>query len=210
VVIQAGAKIGAGSKIGPKSVIGRGVTVGAGAQIGNCVSLECCDIGEGTLIHPGVRIGQRGFGFDMDKEGFIDVPQLGRVIIGKNVEIGANTTIDRGAGPDTIIGDGCKIDNLVQLGHNVELGNNCVLVAQSGVAGSSRLGDYVVLAAQVGVSGHLKIGTGAQIGAQAGVMRDVTAGAKLVGSPAVPVKEFFRMVSETQKLGRKGKKRGGQ
>lgn len=195
------AKIGDNVRLGPHAVVERGVHIGEGTQIGAHVSLQYCDIGRQTMIHPGVRIGQRGFGFDMDEDGFIDVPQLGRVIIGDGVEIGANSTIDRGAGPDTVIGDGSKIDNLVQLGHNVQLGRHCVLVAQSGVAGSSELADQVVLAAQVGISGHLKVGSGAQIGAQAGVMRDVRAGAKLVGSPAMPVREFFRMVSRMQKLG---------
>lgn len=205
VVVGPDAVIGNNVHLGPHAVVGRGVTVADQCQIGAHTSLECCDIGPRTLLHPGVRIGQRGFGFDMDVDGFIDVPQLGRVIIGADVEIGANSTVDRGAGPDTIVGDGCKIDNLVQLGHNVQLGKRCVLVAQSGIAGSSRLCDNVVIAAQVGVSGHLVVGEGAQVGAQAGVMRDLPAGAKVVGSPAVPVREFFRMVSETQKLGKNKK-----
>src|SRR3546814_13410200 len=107
----------------------------------------------------------------MDSEGFVDVPQLGRVIVGDGVEIGANTTIDRGAGPDTVIGSGAKIDNLVQIGHNVRIGRGCVLVAQSGVAGSTVLQDFVAVAAQAGVSGHLKVPTGAQIGAQSEIGR---------------------------------------
>ncbi len=206
VVIGPGVKIGNNVHLGAHTVVGRGVTVGDECRVGAHVTLEFCDIGPRTQLHPGVRIGQRGFGFDMDAQGFIDVPQLGQVIVGADVEIGANTTVDRGAGPDTIIGDGCKIDNLVQVAHNVVLGKRCVLVAQSGIAGSSRLQDNVVIAAQVGVSGHLVLGERAHIGAQAGVMRDVPAGAKLVGSPAIPIREFFRMVSETQKLGRGRKK----
>lgn len=202
VVIGAAAQIGDRVRLGSYTVVRPGVTVGVGCKIGSHVSLEYCDIGANTVIHSGARIGQRGFGFDMDEEGFIDVPQLGRVIVGSDVEIGANSTIDRGAGPDTIIGDGCKIDNLVQVGHNVQLGKRCVLVAQSGIAGSTRLGDNVVIAAQGGVAGHLTLGSGAQIGAKAGVMRNVPAGAKLLGSPAVPVRDFFRMVTAMRKLGR--------
>ncbi|MCZ6604745.1 MAG: UDP-3-O-(3-hydroxymyristoyl)glucosamine N-acyltransferase [Alphaproteobacteria bacterium] len=200
VVISRDAVIGDRVQLGPNTVVGPAVSIGSGSRIGANASFEYCDIGEDALIHPGVRIGQRGFGFDMDKEGFTDVPQLGRVIVGAGVEIGANSTLDRGAGPDTVIGDGCKIDNLVQIGHNVQLGKRCVLVAQTGIAGSTRLGDNVVVAGQAGITGHLEIGSGAQIGVQALVIRNVPAGAKLTGSPAMPVREFFRMVAKMRKL----------
>lgn len=201
-VISANAVLGEGVSVGPSAVVGVGVSVSAQSQIGANCTLSHCQIGARCVLHPGVRIGQRGFGFDMSPQGHLDVPQLGRVIIGDDVEIGANSCIDRGAGPDTVIGDGCKIDNLVQIGHNVSLGKGCVLVAQSGVAGSSHLEDFVVLAAQSGVAGHLKIAAGTQIGAQAGVMRDTQAGDKLAGSPALPVREFFRQVATLARLSR--------
>ena len=125
----------------------------------------------------------------------MDVPQLGRVVVGDAVEIGANATIDRGAGPDTVIGDGCKIDNLVQLGHNVRLGRGCVLVAQSGVAGSSKLDDFVMIAAQGGVGGHLTLHTKAQLAAKSGLMHDIPPGETFGGLPAMPLKDYFRLVT---------------
>jgi len=162
--------------------------------------LSHCLIGSEVHLHPGVCIGNRGFGFAMGAQGHVDVPQLGRVIVEDGVEIGANSTVDRGAGPDTVIGAGSKIDNLVQIGHNVRLGRGCVLVAQSGIAGSARLEDFVVVAAQGGVAGHLHIGAGAQIGGQSGVMRNLEPGEKVVGSPAMPVKKFFRLVNLWQAM----------
>jgi UDP-3-O-[3-hydroxymyristoyl] glucosamine N-acyltransferase len=203
VVIGAGCEIGERCRIAPNAVIGAGVVVGKGSEIGAGASLSHCLIGANVLIHPGVCIGQRGFGFTMDPEGFIKVPQLGRVIVEDDVEIGANSTIDRGAGPDTVIGKGSMIDNLVQIGHNVEMGEGCVIVSQAGVSGSTWLGKRVVLAAQAGLTGHLRIGDGAQIAAQSGVMRDVEAGARVCGSPAVPVKQFFRQTATLAKLARK-------
>ena len=201
-VVGPAAKLGSKVRLGPGVVIDAGVVIGDESRVGANATLSHCIVGRRANIHPGVRIGQRGFGFDMDAAGHLDVPQLGRVIIGDDVEVGANSTIDRGAGPDTKIGDGCKIDNLVQIGHNAELGRGCVVVAQAGVSGSTRFGDFAVLAAQGGVAGHLTIGAGAQIGAQAGVMRDVPPGAKVVGSPAMPVREFFRGVAALAKLAR--------
>jgi len=186
--------------IGDGSVISNSVTVGKSTNVASNVTLSHCDIGSNCVIHPGVRIGQRGFGFDMSQEGHLDVPQLGRVIIGDHVEIGANTCVDRGAGPDTIIGDGCKIDNLVQIAHNVQIGRGCVIVAQSGIAGSSRLDDFVVLAGQSGIIGHINIAKGTQIGARSGVMRDTKPGEKIVGNPAIPIREFFRQIATLSKL----------
>jgi len=201
--IGAGAEIGKRCRVGVNAVIGAGVVLGDDCVIGATASLSHALVGSRVNIYPGVRIGQDGFGFAMGPQGHLKVPQLGRVIIGNNVEIGANTTIDRGAGPDTIIGDGCMIDNLVQIGHNVHLGRGCVIVAQSGVSGSTKLGDFVAVGGQAGITGHLKIGTGARVGAQAGVMRDVAAGETVGGSPAVPMVDWLRQSAILGKMARK-------
>ncbi len=203
--ISAGVYIGKDVVIGdeciiePNVVISDGVKVGSNTLLGANSSLEYCSLGSNCQIHAGVRVGNRGFGFAMEPDGYIDVPQLGRVIIGNDVEIGANSCIDRGAGPDTIIGDGTKIDNLVQIGHNVQMGKQCVVVAQSGIAGSSILEDYVVMGAQSGVSGHIKMGTGVQIAGRAAVIKDVEAGQVVAGTPAMPIKDFFRLVAMWKK-----------
>ncbi|MEP5701452.1 MAG: UDP-3-O-(3-hydroxymyristoyl)glucosamine N-acyltransferase, partial [Sneathiella sp.] len=158
-------------------------------------------------IYSGVRIGEDGFGFAPDPAGHIKIPQLGRVIIGSNVEIGANTTIDRGAGPDTIVGDNCWIDNLVQIAHNVRLGQGCIIAAQCGISGSTVLEDFVLLGGQVGLAGHITIGTGAQITAKSGVMSDIPAGKVYAGFPALPRKEFFRSIAVLRRFGKdKGSK----
>ena len=200
VVIGENVIIGTGCWIEPNAVIGRGVEIGAKCRIGAGATVSHAVIGMATRLYPGVRVGQDGFGFAIDPAGHVKVPQLGRVIIGNHVEIGANTCIDRGAGPDTIIGDGAWIDNLVQIGHNVQIGRGCVLIAQSGVAGSTVLEDFSVLAAQAGVAGHLRIGKGARIGAKAGVMRDVPAGEEQLGAPSMPVREFMRQVAALKRL----------
>lgn len=202
-VIEAGAEIGAGAVIGAGTVVGRNVRVGQDSRIGANVTLSHCVIGDRVILHPGVRIGQDGFGFAPDPTGHVKVPQLGRVLLGDDCEVGANSTIDRGAGPDTVIGPGCWIDNLAQIGHNVVLGRGCIIVAQSGVAGSTQLGDFVVLAAQSGIAGHLKIGTGARIGAKSGVMTDIPAGESYFGIPATKVKEYFRQVAIMRRLAQK-------
>lgn len=186
--------------IKPNTVIGHGVTIGNNTLIGSNCSIAFAQIGSGCRILPGVRIGQEGFGFAIDPAGHIPVPQLGRVMVGDRVWIGANVTIDRGAGPDTIIGDGCMIDNLVQIGHNVKIGRFAVIVAQVGISGSSEIEDYAVLAGQVGVAGHIKIGRGARIAAQSGIMRDVEPGTEVMGSPAVPLRDFFRQVNTLSQL----------
>ncbi|MBX3454806.1 UDP-3-O-(3-hydroxymyristoyl)glucosamine N-acyltransferase [Ferrovibrio sp.] len=199
-VIEAGAEIGAGCSIGPGAVIGRNVVLGEACRIGANVSLSHCLLGARVTLHPGVRIGQDGFGFAPHPAGHIKVPQLGRVLIGDDCDIGANSCIDRGSGPDTVIGPGCWIDNLVQIGHNVTMGRGCIVIAQVGIAGSTRLEDFVVVAAQAGVAGHLTIGSGAQIGAQAGVMTDIPAGQRHVGSPSSPARDYFRQVATLRRL----------
>ncbi|MFC7332075.1 UDP-3-O-(3-hydroxymyristoyl)glucosamine N-acyltransferase [Rhodocista pekingensis] len=199
-VIEVGAEIGNGCRIGPNAVIGRNVRIGDGTTVGACASLSHCEIGNRVVIYPGVRIGQDGFGFAMDAAGHVRVPQLGRVLVEDDVEIGANVTIDRGAGPDTVISRGCMIDNLVQIGHNVHLGPGCVVVAQAGISGSTKLDHHVILAAQAGITGHLKIGAGARIAAQSGVMRDVAPGEQVGGSPAVPMRQWLRQVAMLGRL----------
>lgn len=201
-VVGARAELGARVVLGPNAVVGDAVVVGDDSVVGANASLSHCLVGKRVVIYPGARIGQAGFGFAMGPRGFTKVPQLGRVIVEDDVEVGANTTIDRGAGPDTVIGAGTMIDNQVQIGHNVRLGRYCVVIAQAGVAGSTRVEDGVILAAQAGLVGHLSIGKGARVGAQAGVMRDVPAGVTVMGSPAMPAKQFFREVATLQRLAR--------
>lgn len=200
VVIGPNVELGDGCWVEPNAVIGRGVVLGAGCRIGANATLSHCTIGQGTRLYPGVRVGQDGFGFAIDPRGHVKVPQLGRVQVGAHVEIGANTCIDRGAGPDTVIGDGVWIDNLVQIGHNVRIGRGCVIVSQVGIAGSTILDDYVVLAGQVGVAGHLKIGKGVRVAAQSGIMRDVPAGEEVMGSPAIPIKQNLRQIAMMNRL----------
>jgi UDP-3-O-[3-hydroxymyristoyl] glucosamine N-acyltransferase len=202
-VICAGAKIGARCQIGENAVIGKSVVLGDDVSVGACASLAFCEVGKRTLIYPGVRIGQDGFGFAPGADGHLKVPQLGRVIIGEDVEIGANTTIDRGAGPDTIIGSGARIDNLVQIGHNVQIGKGAILVSQVGVSGSTEIGDFAVLAGQVGVAGHLKIGAGAKIAAQGGAIQDVPPGVEVGGTPTVPVRQWLRTAAYLNRLMKK-------
>ncbi len=192
VVVSAGATIGNGCWIGANTVISEGVEIGEGCRIGALCSLSHAVIGKRVQLHRGVHIGQDGFGFAPGRGGVTKVPQLGRVIIGDDVEIGSGTCIDRGAGPDTVIGMGTKIDNLVQIGHNVQIGRFVFVVAQTGIAGSTRIGDGAMLGGQSGFSGHINIGAGAKIAAQAGVMTDVPAGASYGGGPAVPIKDWHR------------------
>jgi UDP-3-O-[3-hydroxymyristoyl] glucosamine N-acyltransferase len=199
VVIEAQVEIGERTRLKAQSYIGEAVILGEDCEIGPQSSLQYCIIGHRCQVHPGARIGNRGFGFTADAAGFIEIPQVGRVMIGNDVEIGANTTIDRGASGDTIIGDGTRIDNLVQVAHNVQLGRQCILVAQSGIAGSTRLADNVSLAAQSGIAGHLTLDKGAKVAAKSGVMRDVRAGETVGGLPAIPLRDYFRLVTLWQR-----------
>jgi UDP-3-O-[3-hydroxymyristoyl] glucosamine N-acyltransferase len=203
VVIEARARLGARCEIGANTVIGAGVEIGDDCRIAANVTLSHCLIGHRVVLHPGARIGQAGFGFAPDAGGAVKLPQLGRVIIEDDVDIGANTTIDRGSGHDTVIGRGTMIDNLVQIGHNVVLGRGCILAGQVGISGSTKLGDFVMAGGQAGLAGHLNIGKGARIGAQAGLMKDVAAGETVIGSPAVPIVAFWRQVAMIQRLAKK-------
>ena len=204
--ISVGAIIGENVIIGDNCTIGgnveimRGCEVGESCTIGSLVTLQCCKIGKSVIIHPGVRIGQDGFGFAPGAQGHLKVPQLGRVIIGDHVEIGANTTIDRGTGPDTVIGDGTKIDNLVQIGHNAEVGKHCFIVSHVGISGSTKIGDFTMIGGQAGIAGHLQIGSGVKIAAQSGIMRNVGDGETVGGSPARPMKTWMREIATVQKM----------
>ncbi|PIW25975.1 MAG: UDP-3-O-(3-hydroxymyristoyl)glucosamine N-acyltransferase [Rhodospirillales bacterium CG15_BIG_FIL_POST_REV_8_21_14_020_66_15] len=205
-VIQDGAVIGDNCLIGPGAVIESGVAIGADCIIGAGVTLQHCLVGDRVIIHPGVRAGQDGFGFAPGPDGHLKVPQLGRVVIESDVEIGANTTIDRGAGPDTVIGAGSKIDNLVQIAHNVRIGRGCIIVSQVGISGSTQIDDFVMIGGQAGLTGHLAIGKGARIAAQSGVMRDVPPGATIGGSPAKDMRDWLK---ESAALSRLVRKKGG-
>lgn len=206
-VIGARAAIGADSVIGPLAVVGEGVVLGADCRIGVGAVVSHCVAGDRVVLHPGAKVGQEGFGFAEGPAGFVTVPQLGRVLLGDDVEIGANTTIDRGSSADTVVGAGTRMDNLVQIGHNVRLGRCCVVVAQAGISGSTILGDFVVVAAQAGVTGHLRIGRRARIGAQAGVMEDVPERTDVLGSPARPAREFWRAVATLYRAAREGRRK---
>ncbi len=203
-VIEAGAEIGAGCIIGANSYIGPGVIMGDGCQVSPNVTIQCAVIGKACVFHPGARIGQDGFGFAPGAE-HLKVPQLGRVKIGDGVDIGANACIDRGTGPDTVIASGTKIDNMVQIAHNVEVGSGCLFPALSGISGSTKIGNYVMMGGGAGIAGHLTIGDGARIAAHSGIMRDVEPGQTVAGSPALPAKEYWRQIATLSKLTRSKK-----
>lgn len=210
VFLGEGVEIGRMAIIGPGSVIGRGVQIGNATRIGAHVSISHALIGDNCSIHPGTRIGQDGFGYVNGPAGHFKIPQLGRVIVQDHVEIGANVTIDRGAMSDTIIGEGSKLDNLVQIGHNARSGRHCIIVSQAGLSGSAEIEDFVVIGGQVGVSGHVKIGKGAFIAGKSGVTRSLEGGKVYGGFPARPVEQWRREVGVVARLAKAGKSKTEQ
>ncbi len=205
-VIGPDAEIGSGTVIGVGAVIGPGVKIGRDCNVGARTAIQCALIGNNVLIHPGCSIGQDGYGFIFfGPEGHLKVPQTGRVLIQNDVEVGANTTIDRGSLRDTVIGEGTKIDNQVQIGHNVTIGRHCLLAAQIGLAGSLTIGDNVALGAKVGINNHLKIGDGAQVTAMSAVKDDIPAGGRWGGHFAKPTKQWFKEIIAVERLVRDSK-----
>ncbi len=202
-VVEAGAHIGAGTSIGPNSVIRRNVQIGRHCRIDANVSISHALVGDKVTMHPGVRVGQAGFGFAIDLEGHVSLPQLGRVIIQDRCNIGANTTIDRGAIEDTVIGEGTFLDNLVQIGHNCQVGRHVVMSGQSGLSGSVIVEDYAVIAGKAGVANFVRVGAGAQVGAKAGVMTDVPPGARILGMPARDARQFMKETAALKRLAKK-------
>ena len=201
VAVGAGARIGAGCILAPNVTVGPGVEIGDGCRLHANSSVSHAILGRGVVLHPGARIGQEGFGLTATPDGqFVTMPQLGRVLLGDFVEVGANSCVDRGSQGDTVLGPGTRLDNQVQIGHNVQTGRGCVIVAQVGISGSTVLGDFVTIAAQAGLAGHLHLGSQSRVGAQAGVMNDVPAKTDVIGSPAMPAREFWRIVAGWKKL----------
>jgi UDP-3-O-[3-hydroxymyristoyl] glucosamine N-acyltransferase len=205
-IVGPGAEIGDRTRIGPNTVVGRGVAIGRDCEIAANVTLGHALLGDRVHILPGVQIGQPGFGFASGTAGHVKVPQLGRVIVQDDVEIGACTTIDRGALGDTVIGEGTKIDNLVQIGHNTRTGRHCIIVAQSGISGSCELGDFVILGGQAGVADHVRLGDGARVAAKSGVPPgDYPGGQDYGGYPVRLAKDWRREVAAIVMLARRRK-----
>jgi UDP-3-O-[3-hydroxymyristoyl] glucosamine N-acyltransferase len=218
-VIAASAQIDPTAHIGPDCVVGAGVRLGARSALlgGNHVGRDCqigedvclyphvvvyarSQIGHRVTIHAGTVIGSDGYGYVLDEGRHRKMPQLGNVVLGDDVEIGANSAVDRGALGSTVIGEGTKLDNLVHIAHNVVLGRHCLILGQVGIAGSTRLGDYTVVASQSGIADHLKIGSQVMIGAKSGVMRDIPDGGRVLGIPASPDKQAKRQMIAGQQL----------
>lgn len=204
-IVYANASVGEGSHIGAHTVVGEGCKIGAHTRIAPGCTFQKTTIGDRCLIHPGVRTGQDGFGFAVEGEQLIKVPQVGGVVIGNDVEIGANTTIDCGALGDTIIEDMVKLDNQVQIGHNAVIGKGTRIVAQTGVAGSTTLGKLNLIGGQVGVAGHITTADKVMVAARSGISKSITQiGAILGGTPAVPLTEWRRQVAIVSRLAKKG------
>lgn len=200
-VVGSGAVIGDGAWIGAHSVVGDGVSIGRASRLFSQVTLYPGTVlGERVVLHSGARIGSDGFGYVFSAGRHAKIPHVGRCVIGDDVEIGANTTVDRGSIDDTTIGAGTKIDNLVQIGHNVQIGRLCLIMAQVGIAGSARIGDGCVLAGQAGLGGHITVGDGARIGGQSGVFGSVPAGEVWSGYPARPHRESLRATGALFKI----------
>jgi UDP-3-O-[3-hydroxymyristoyl] glucosamine N-acyltransferase len=208
VVIGPCAEIGSGTTIAANTVIGPHVRIGRNCHISSNVTILSALIGNDVIIHSGTSIGQDGFGFAIGRYGHTKVPQIGRVIIQDQVELGANVAIDRGGIRDTIIGEGSKLDNMVHIAHNVVMGRQCLIAGQVGIAGSSEIGDFVVMGGQVGITGHAQIGSGAQIAGGSAVISSLAAGSKVGGYPARPIKTWFREVAAMARLARQS--RGGR
>lgn len=209
-IIGAEAQIGRGTRVAAGAVIGARVAIGRDSYVGALATVTHALIGDRVIIHSGVRIGQDGFGFAMGRTGHLKVPQIGRVIVQDDVEIGANTTIDRGALKDTVIGEGTKIDNLVQIGHNVVVGRHCVIVSMTGISGSTVLGDFVVMGGQSGCVGHIKIGDGAQLGGASHATHDLAAGERYFGTPAKPLRQQAREFALLKRLTARDKSSRGE
>ncbi len=199
-VVMAKAEIGDGSVIGPNAVIGPGVVIGEHGWIGANVTLSFCCIGSNFIAHSGARIGQDGYGFAPGAPRHFKVPQLGRVMIGHDVEIGANACVDRGSLSDTIIGNGTKLDNLVHIAHNVTIGEGCLITGQVGIAGSAKIGNHVMIGGQAGVAGHLSVGDNVKVAGQAGVSRDIEPDQTVAGFPAMNARKFWRNIAALNKL----------
>lgn len=205
--VHALAVVESGAEIGPRTVIGAGCYIGADAKIGADVFLhprvmvrEACIVGDRVIVHCGAVIGSDGFGYDTKDGRHTKIPQIGRVVIGDDVEIGANTTIDRARFGRTVIGEGTKIDNQVMIAHNVVIGRHCIICAQVGISGSTQIGDHVILAGQAGLVGHIKVGAGSIVGAQSGLSNDLPPKSIVVGSPPRPIGEWKRSIVRIDRL----------